>query len=183
VQTPEPLFAALEKILERGLIPEADLWFIWAGRDAPFVHRLAEQYHITPIFSYIGMLSKNEADRLLYRSHLLFLTIGMSDNVSQGTVLTGELFPYLASGVPILAVIPDGNAKKMLEKYSENSYVIPSGDIDEITDPILDAYAIYRSGKCAANTSEKTLAFRNKYNFRRLTGELSEIFEKHYHRN
>lgn len=92
VRSPELFFAALEKILKNDLISKDKFQFLWAGRDVLFVHELAREYEIEDIVNYIGLVSKKEADELLYKSHLLFLLIGSTDEVSQNTTLTGKIF-------------------------------------------------------------------------------------------
>jgi glycosyltransferase involved in cell wall biosynthesis len=177
-RSPDLLFAALAKIIQRKLIPEHDIQFLWAGRDAPFVHNLADHYQIQNIVNYIGIVSKKEADALLYKSHLLFFVIGSTEEKSQNTTLTGKIFPYLASGTPILAVLPDGSAKKLLEKYSDSLYTITSGDIDEGVRIIMDSYIAWRSGINPKICTAKTEEFRKQYNYQALTKRLARIFEE-----
>lgn len=178
VQTPELLFSAIDIILRGHLMPKEEVQFLWAGRDASFVHRLAERYHIQTIVKYIGAVSKKEADELLYRSHLLFFVIGSSEEVSQNTTLTGKIFPYLASGTPILAVIPEGSAKKLLEKYSDSSYIITSGNVDDVVGVILNAYTAWQSGITVNKLSSKTEEFRRCYNYKPQTQQLAGIFDE-----
>lgn len=177
-RTPNLLFAALNIILTNKLIPEEKIEFLWAGRNAPFVHNLAERYHIQSIVKYIGVVSKKEADELLYRSHLLFFVIGSTEEISQNTTLTGKIFPYLASGTPILAVVPEGSAKKLLEKYSDSSYIITSGNVDEVVGAILNAYTAWQSGMTVNKSSSKTEEFRRCYNYKTQTQQLAGIFDE-----
>lgn len=178
VQSPELFFAALEKILKNDLIPKDEFQFIWAGRNAPFVHKLAREYNIEDIVNYIGLVSKKEAEELLYKSHLLFLLIGSTDEVSQNTTLTGKIFPYLASGKPILALIPNGTAKELIGKYSDNSYIISSGNTDVVVDAIVEAYNKWKDGETEGKTNSKTEEFRRQFNHETLTKRLLEVFEK-----
>ena len=176
-RTPELLFAALGKILKNNLIPKGKLEFRWAGRDAAFVHKLIEKYRIQPIVNYMGLISKKDADEILYRSHLLFFVIGNTDEVSQNNTLTGKIFPYLASGRQILAVIPDRSAKELIEKYSDNYYIITSGDVNQIVDAILDSYNQWEKDQKCYTMTKKTEQFREHFNCETLTKHLGDIFD------
>ena len=177
VRTPEMLFAALRKIIKNNIIPKSELQFLWAGRKAPHIFKLADMYEIRDIINYVGLISKNEADNLLYMSDLLFFVIGSTEQISQNNTLTGKLFPYLASGTPILAVIPDGDAKKLIEQYSDNSYIITSGNIDDIVEAIVDGYIKWKSGFHIQRSDNKVKEFRKEYNYRALTEKLARIFD------
>lgn len=179
-RSPELLFAAFKEILQKNMIPKRSIQFLWAGRDAPFVHKLAEKYQIKEIVNYIGIVSKKEADTFLYRSHLLFLVIGNTEEASENNTLTGKIFPYLASGTPILAVIPDGAARELLEEYSDASYVINSDDLDAAVDAIMDVYTQWRDNKMGKDMdhSPKTNRFRQDYNYKALSKRLAGVFTR-----
>jgi glycosyltransferase involved in cell wall biosynthesis len=180
VQSPEYFFEALEIILKNNLIPEDEIQFLWAGRDAPFVQNLMKHYHIENICNYIGLVSKKEADELLYRSQMLLFVIGYSDKISLKSTLTGKIFPYLASGKPILTLVPDGPAKDMIYKYSDNSYIIHSENstdyINQIIDAICNEFEIWKNKKNIINNSEKNTTFRSLYNYETLTKNVANIF-------
>lgn len=181
VQSPELLFAALDVILKNNLISENEIQFLWAGRDTSFVHDLIGHYHIENICSYIGLVSKKEADELLYRSQMLFFVIGQSEDISLKSTLTGKIFPYLSSGKPILAVIPDGPAREMILEYSDRSYIIDlerSLDcINEIVGAIMHEYKIWKSGVDTEILSDRTRIFRSKYNYEALSKKVADVFD------
>ncbi len=179
-RSPEPLFAALKDILNKGLIPESDIQFLWAGSPAPFVHQLVNIYQINSIVNYMGLLPKKEADKLLYKSHLLLYVSGTPlKNIGPGdsTNLCGKLFPYLASGTPLLGILPGGDAREMIEKYSPDSYVVENGEVDKIRDAILHAYAKWRNGESETGDDARADQFRAEFNYAALTGKLSDIFD------
>lgn len=174
-QSPELFFIALKDLLDKKLIPADNIQFLWAGRPAPFVHQLADAYQVNHIINYIGFLSKKEADALLYKSHLLFLIIG-AVGPSAKTIHCGKLFPYLASGTPILGILPEGEAKELIQKYSPDSYVITGREVNKIKEAILNAYTKWRNGKNEQESNAQTNQFRTEFNYNALTGSLSDIF-------
>ncbi|NLX50052.1 MAG: glycosyltransferase family 4 protein [Methanospirillum sp.] len=178
-RSPGRFLAALGRIHREGLIPADEIRFAWAGRPAPFVLDLVRREGVEPIVEYLGLLTKADADALLYRSHLLFLL--PFAEVEEGTdrqVLTGKIFPYLASGRPILGLMPDGDAKRMVEEYAETAYIVPSGDVEEICEAILDAHARWKAGTLPLEPSGRTLRFRERYSVLNRTRELAAVFER-----
>ena len=177
-RSPEPLFKALRVILDEKLIPESDIQFMWAGRDSQFVHHLVKKYGVESVMCYFGLVTKNQADELLYRSQMLYFMMGPTDNASQKTVMTGKIFPYLASGKPILAVVLDGAAKDLIEEYSDNSITIGPLDVDHAVEFILASYRQWKEGNEMAVISKKTQAFRKKYNYASLAGKVADVFDE-----
>jgi len=177
-RTPETLFRALEKILRSSQIPPDKIRFLWAGPEAPFVFDLADKYNIRKIVEYIGLIPKKKADELIYQSHLLYFVIGGTENHMDNTTLTGKIFPYLASGRPLLAEIPAGAAGEMIRKYSDNSFITSHGDSDGLAEAILRSYTSWSTGKNIPVGSEKTERFREEYSFRKLSNRIGNVFDK-----
>lgn len=177
-RSPERFIAALGRIVRERLIPEPEIQFLWAGRPAPFVWDLVRKEGAEPVVNYVGLVSKAEADALLYRSHLLFLLpFAEVEQGSEQQVLTGKIFPYLASGRPILGLMPEGSARRMVEEYAETAYLVSSGDVDEIVEAILDAYAKWKQGSLRLAPSEKTCRFRERFDVVNRTRELAGVFD------
>jgi glycosyltransferase involved in cell wall biosynthesis len=175
-QSPESFLDALSVVLHEHRVPPGDLRFVWAGRDAPFVRQLARDRGLEEVVEYLGLLPKPEADALLARSHLLFFLLGENDRVSQRRVLTSKLFPYLASGRPILALVPEGDAMEMIRTYSPSSFLVSPGDVDGIAGAIVEAYGRYRHAG-TSRVSDQTARFRREYSVEARTRELAAIFD------
>jgi glycosyltransferase involved in cell wall biosynthesis len=177
-RSPERFITALGRIVRQGLIPQDELRFVWAGRPAPFVWDLIRREGAEPVVDYVGLLPKAEADALLYRSHLLFLLpFAEVEEGADRQVLTGKIFPYLASGRPILGLMPDGDARRMVEEYAETAYLVSSGDTDEIVGAILDAYARWKGGTLRTEPSERTRRFRERFDVRNRAAELASVLD------
>ena len=177
-RSPDRFIAALGRIVRERLIPKDEIQFVWAGRPAPLVWDLIRKEGVASIVNYVGLVSKAEADALLYRSHLLFLL--PFAEVEQGTeqqVLTGKIFPYLASGRPILGLMPEGDARRMIEEYADASYLISSGNVDEIVEAIVDAHRQWKTGTLRLKPSERTHQFRKHFDVVNRTRELAALFD------
>ena len=177
-QSPHVFLQALGRIVREHLVPDDEVRFLWAGRDAPWVREMISDEGIGHVVRYLGLVPKREADELLYRSHLLFFLLGETEGVTQRRILTGKIFPYLASGRPILALVPKGDARDLIEQYSGNSYLITNGSIDEVVSAILDAYDRWKADNLPPKADPQTEEFRRRYNYRARAGELAAVFDE-----
>ena len=181
VQSPEILFRALKWIISHDIIPKEDIQFLWAGRSSPFANELVNEFSVSEITNYLGLLSKREADELIYSGNLLYLVLGGSKDVNQEMVIPNKLFPYVASGIPILALVTESSTKKFLEQYSDNSYIITSWDVDEVIEAIVDAYKQWKSNTVSNGKKDKYVTFRNTFNNETLTKKLASVFDLLYY--
>lgn len=177
-QSPHTFVKALGRIVREGLVPQDELEFLWAGRDALWVRELLRREGAWPVVRYVGLVPKAEADALLARSHLLFFLLGENERVSQTRILTGKIFPYLASGRPILAIAPPGDARDLIEAYAGEAVIVENGDVDGVVDAILGAFARWKAGTLPAEAGPRTQEFRRRYNYRVRTGELAAVFDE-----
>jgi glycosyltransferase involved in cell wall biosynthesis len=59
---------------------------------------------------------------------------------------TGKLFPYLASGRPILLQAPEPNVAADLVRRSRSGIVVPPDDVDGVADALKALYADWKRG-------------------------------------
>ncbi len=106
------------------------------------MNRLIQKYGISEMVHVLGYLNHRRCLEKIMSSHLLLLII--PDSLSEGMV-TGKLFEYLASGKPIFAIAPQGEAARLIRKY-ERGFVVPPGNTHEIAAALLNAYASWKKG-------------------------------------
>jgi len=173
-RTPEALLAALGSLVASGAIPRDDIRFIWAGRAAPWVLGLAGMHGIRDRVDYRGMIPKTDADALLNDADLLYLVIPPGVDP---TCMTGKIYPYIASGRPILATVPEGAAADLIREYSPQSTVIVSDGAalrTEIEEALLARYRAWRNGD-APECAPDLAAFAERYSFAATTRDLSDV--------
>lgn len=173
-RTPEMLLAALGSLVNSGAIPRGDIRFIWAGRAAPWVLDLARGYGILDLVDYRGMIPKTDADALLHEADLLYLVL---PHGVDPTCMTGKLYPYIASGRPILATVPEGGAADLIREYSPQSTVIVSDGAalrTDVEETLLDRYRAWRNGD-APDRAPALAAFAERYSFAATTRDLSNV--------
>lgn len=176
-RTPETLFKALKNIINRNLIPNNEIQFLWAGKKNSEIDSMIKTYEIEKIVNYVGYVSQKESIELTYKSHLLFFVIGFTDDAKNNT-LTGKIFQYLASGRPILALIPEGSAKDLIRRYSTNSYIINSNDSNMVLNSVMDAYNKWKNGDLIKTPEEIVNDFLNEYNTKNMTKKLTKLLQK-----
>ena len=117
-----------------------------------------------------GYLSHPAAISLMQSADLLFLPMhGLRPGVRCRTV-TGKTYEYLAAGRPILAALPDGDARDLLTTLPHVRLCRPT-DIDCMMDAIRDAMLDERG----ASTPPEVLA---RFERRRLATQLAQVFDE-----
>jgi glycosyltransferase involved in cell wall biosynthesis len=115
---PTPLFNALNELIDNGLISASQISIEFYGENQrelkEIIHRTNSNRH--NIIKLMGFVSRHESLAAQKRSNLLlFLESGAGD--ARG-MLTGKVFEYLVSGIPVLALGVDNSssAGELLER-------------------------------------------------------------------
>ena len=176
-QSPELFLRALHQIFEKNIELRREISAIFvgsgstrAGSQGEEVSNLIMKYQLQDIINLTDLVPLKKSFEYMLRSHLLLL-------ITPIKALTTKAFDYLATGKHILAIIPEGELAELLREYSDNSYIITSGSVDEIVDAILDAYRKWKEGKLTLTSPEKVDRFRRKYNRENLAREFAKVFD------
>jgi glycosyltransferase involved in cell wall biosynthesis len=90
-----------------------------------------------------GYINHAESVEVLRSADLLFLPMQNLPPGRRATIVPGKTYEYLASGRPILAALPDGDARDLLSRF-ERAAVVRPGDIDGMAHAILERVDIPR---------------------------------------
>lgn len=105
-------FAALCELLSKNRI---QLEFY--GSVHPSIHAVCEELEITKYVIFHGYISHAQIVEQLCQANLLLLVI--PNKVQNEGILTGKIFEYLGSGIPIIGIGPvHGDAALLLQDYS-----------------------------------------------------------------
>ena len=112
----DPLFQALEQIIESGEMDREDVLIEYAGSTSHQFEQFASMHPAIPVCDH-GLLARDKALELQSNASVLVVA---SWNTSQQTgVLTGKVFEYLSRGVPILGLcsgdIPNSRLRELIE--------------------------------------------------------------------
>lgn len=83
----------------------------------------------------------------------------------------GKTYEYMASGKPILALLPEGDAKETLKEYGAG-YIVDPENIDGVCLAIEEIIKHIETGAVPASNKEFVSGFDRK----KLTGQLAELF-------
>jgi glycosyltransferase involved in cell wall biosynthesis len=126
-----------------------------------------------PVARLHGYVTHAEALDLVRSADLLFLPMQNLPPGVRATIVPGKTYEYLASGRPILAALPDGDARDILEKAGSATLVRPS-DVAGMAAAILAGVERARGGDPAPRPDPALVA---RFEYRRLTSDLAEVFD------
>jgi len=167
-RNPEKLFQALAK-----LHGEIKFSFVCAGSENSnnIAKSLAKKYGVLNNCKFLKFLAYAKAKELMQESSLLYL----KQYPENYAAIAYKTFDYLSTGIPILADVPEGDNAQLVKTYSNHSYVITSGKVDDIKMSILDAYNKWKKGKLKIKVDSK---FIKNFNWEHLTKQLVGVFEQ-----
>ncbi len=144
-----------------------------AGGIDPALHPVVFRPELEPFLRDEGYLPHGESVRLLRHSHLLLLLI--EDGPRARGIVTGKLFEYLASGTPILALAPEGEAADLI-RLTRAGKVVPGEDASAVTAALREAFDAFRAGQrpFGEPDREAIAGFARD----RLTARLARLFDE-----
>jgi len=178
---PAALFEILAAMMSREEDFAARLRLCFAGRVDDEARSLLSRPPFDRVAEMPGYLPHAESIALLRRSRLLLLATG-TDAQSRNLV-TGKIYEYLASGLPILALAPpDGDAARLVRETGAG-WVIDPGDREGIGRRLEEIWRVERerpAGEAPAAAPlfglERDEAAIARYSRRELTRRLAELF-------
>jgi glycosyltransferase involved in cell wall biosynthesis len=118
-----------------------------------------------------GEVTYQEALQEMRSSSALLLLLAADDRESQR--IPSKLFEYLASGRPIIAAVPDGEAAGVI-KGCRGGAVVSSQNAIGLKEMILEYYRSFRDGSPTAGAIRDLLS---RYERRNLTGQLADYLK------
>jgi glycosyltransferase involved in cell wall biosynthesis len=170
-RSPVFLIEALEKIHRERPDVTSSLEVHFAGvlssKDAEVVLR-------SPATRVRGFLTSDESRALICSADLLFLPMHDLPPGNRATVVPGKTYEYVASGRPILAAVPDGDARDLLAAAGTAILCRPT-DVDAIAAGIIRAFDEASLGLRPKTPSSALLS---RYEYRTLSCELAGVFDR-----
>jgi len=118
-----------------------------------------------------GYLEHHNAVGNVMKADVLFLTLGERRHID--AVTPGKVFEYMGSKKPILAYIPEGVTRSLLDKYGAASCVSIT-DVDGGADAILKFYEMWKTNSLPSGSDE----FIQSFDRLNLTEQLSAILDR-----
>ncbi|MEP1150160.1 MAG: hypothetical protein ABJH08_00405 [Balneola sp.] len=118
-----------------------------------------------------GYLPHKKAIHNLMKADVLWLMIGHMNNSELVTV--GKMFEYFGTKKPILALVPNGSSRVLLDNYNAAYYAHPFKE-EEIIEVLKELIKDFQNSKLPKANSE----FINKFNRRIVTAELANLLDE-----
>jgi glycosyltransferase involved in cell wall biosynthesis len=163
------LLEAVETVLEResGLrnIVEIHLAGVFTGADRD----VASRYPFVHLHEF---LPHRETVAMLRSADLLFLPMHELQNGMRAAIVPHKTYEYLAAGRPILAAVPKGEARDLLEDSGIARICRPS-DVDAMAASLLAALDDWRSGTARPQARPEIV---NRCSADRLTRDFTSVY-------
>ncbi len=92
----------------------------------------------------------------------------------RATIVPGKTYEYLASGTPILAALPDGDARELLIEAG-NAIVLRPDDVTGMADAIQEQVGRWQRGIEPPSAPADVV---RRFEYRSLAGKLAEVFDE-----
>jgi glycosyltransferase involved in cell wall biosynthesis len=116
-----------------------------------------------------GYLPHEESVTLVRTADLLFLPMHNLPEGRRATIVPGKTYEYVATGRPILAAVPDGDARELLTRAG-TAIVTRPDDVEAMAEGILAALEARERGAAPPVDADLLAAYERRELTRRLAG-------------
>ena len=126
-----------------------------------------------PVARLHGYVTHAQALDLMRSADLLFLPMQNLPPGTRATIVPGKAYEYLASGVPILGAVPDGDARDILEEAGNAVLCWPDG-VEEMAAGIRSHLERFKEGAPATAPDPDVVG---RFEYRLLASRLADVFD------
>lgn len=167
-RNPKFYFEAIHKFFTKYPELKKEVEFCFIGLLSKDNQALIKSLNIEESINLLGYINHIECIKYLLASDVLFLLISRGEN--DDAAMPGKVGEYIGSRKNIIACIPEGVTRKMLEKYEAIKFV--EENPDDIMNAFHEYYILYKNSALPVPKEEVT----EQYDRKNLTYELSKEF-------
>jgi glycosyltransferase involved in cell wall biosynthesis len=146
---PDLFLAAIQKLIAQERISPDYFRIFFVGGKYPKTEKAITEKGLSAYTSCLDRVPYEVAMEYLNRSHLLLL-------IEKMEVMTTKVYEYLSTGKPMLCLIRrGGELESLIRKFSSNSTIIFSENVDEVKEAIWKYYEDYQKGKYRSLVNEE----------------------------
>lgn len=168
-RNPKFYFNAIKKFYDKYPETRNRVEFLFLGIFTKELINYAKQLNILNSLNLPGYVNHMECVKYLLASDVLFLLISRGEN--EDAAMPGKVGEYIGSRKNIIACIPDGVTKKLLEKYNAIKFISEENP-ELISNTIYDYYKLWESNKMPEANEEMIKLYDRKT----LTSQLAKEF-------
>lgn len=173
-RSPFYLLQALEAIAESDPMILQDMEVIFAGVMSEEDVALIQQSKVRSCVTVTGYIDHIESISYLKSADLLFLPLHKVGRRSRATIVPGKTYEYLAAGKPILAALPDGDARDYVDETGD-SWITDPESCSALAEGIRHFYNRERHPGSTSVPGSRGLA---KFERRNLTAQLATFLSQ-----
>lgn len=166
-QTPNYFLRGVAQALDERPEVREKLELMFVGLVPESSKDLANELGISELITYVGYVPHDEAVDYLRSADILWMTIGRQP--SEETVSTSKLYEYMGTRKPILGLVPEGPAKRTLNRYGAAVAVHPES-VDGIGEALCSLLELWSSGTLPVPDE----TFIAQFDRRELTADLAK---------
>lgn len=149
---------------------------IFVGLFPPHVPQCIAQLGLGDVVRVEGYRSHPETIEALKTADVLWMTVG--EQPGAASISTSKLFEYIGTRKPILALVPEGEVRTVLEAY-DAAYLTSPHDVSAIAQALARIYADWKTQRLPQGKAEVV----RRYDRRLLAGQLAEVLTMVCQRN
>lgn len=170
-QQPTYFLSAIEELIKEGQLPAGRIKLVFVGRVRSAGFAGFENGPVGSIMERVGFISHvNAIDYVKRASALLLIVSKRRGNAN----IPSKTFEYLASGKPILALVPHDGAAAELIKTTRTGVVVDPEDIKAIKEAVVDLYRKWSQGELKIEPNWNEI---QKYEAREVTKKLASVLD------
>jgi glycosyltransferase involved in cell wall biosynthesis len=168
------LLRAIEKWLVRRPEVAQNLEVVFAGVATELDKRVVADSAVSKFVQFRGYLTHSASVALVRTADLLFLPMHNLPEARRSRIVPGKTYEYMASGRPILAAVPEGDARDFL-KQSGLALLSKPDDVDGMAEKLDHVNSAWKNG---ASVTKPDWDFIARFSRAKLTRDLAEFFRK-----
>ena len=162
------LVTAVEHLLDARPALAEELEFLLVGPTTSADDELSDRF---PFVRRLGFQTYSETIALIRSADLLFLPMHEMPGGARAGLVPTKTYEYLASGRPILAAVPGGDARDLL-KSTRGARVCDPSDVGAMTDALRSSIEAWRAGEVPVLVDEQAVA---RFEYGRLAEQLAVV--------
>ncbi len=166
-RNPKFYFNAIRNFFDKYPETRGKVEFLFLGIFTKELMSLAKHLNIQESLNLPGYVNHAECVKYLLSSDVLFLLVSRGEN--EDAAMPGKVGEYIGSRKNIIACVPEGVTKKLLEKYNAIKF-IPDETPELISNAIYEYYKLWLKNEMPSANEEMI----RLYNRKNITGELAK---------